>query len=111
MKKLTLLFIIITFAFLEIQCSHNIHTEEFKRRLEFTDKNKNTKFKKKILDSIVEIGMTKEMVIASWGSSFSILKTPKSRYWNEQWRYNGLHTRYLYFSNDTLVSITFTVTP
>lgn len=110
MKKINL--VIIVLAFFEIQCIHTIQTKEFKRRLEFTDKHINTEFKKQILDSIVELGMTKEMVIASWDSSFSILKTPQSRYWNEQWRYNNrLHTWYLYFSENILVSITVTATP
>lgn len=93
--------------FLIIGCISNHSTKNFSRRVEYVNQHPNNKFNNQILNSVIDIGMTKEMVIASWNNPLSILQTPKSKYWDEQWRYFGYpNIRYLYFYNDIFVYIT-----
>lgn len=102
MKKVILL----TIFFLINGCVSVYPTKDFNRRVEYVNEHPENEFNNQILNSVIEIGMTKEMVIASWDSSLSILYTPKCKYWDEQWRYFGVpKTRYLYFDNDILVYI------
>lgn len=51
----------------------------------------------KILNGVVSIGMTKDMVIESWGKPSDINKTS----YNEQWVYKN---KYLYFTNNKLTA-------
>ncbi|MDR1678497.1 MAG: hypothetical protein LBR81_01840 [Prevotellaceae bacterium] len=55
-----------------------------------------------IADGKVQLGMTREMCTAAWGSPNSINKTIISGLVHEQWVYSG---SFLYFDNDVLTGI------
>ncbi len=57
---------------------------------------------KTILEGIVTIGMTKEMVTVSWGEPDKINRTILASSTHEQWIYND---NYLYFDNNKLTAI------
>jgi hypothetical protein len=65
------------------------------------EKYKDSEFKPEILKHKVAIGMTKEMVVDSWGNPEDINRTVGSWGVHEQWVYG--HT-YLYFEDGKLTS-------
>jgi len=83
-------------------------TEDEIRRRKFVQSNMNIpkKFKDAILRGAIMLGMTKEMVVASWGYPNDINRTVGSWGVNEQWIYGTdiRFTKYLYFENGILVS-------
>ena len=64
-------------------------------------KYKNSKFKNAIIDKKIKIGMTKKMVLDSWGAPNDIHRTVGSWGVHEQWVYDN---QYLYLENDILTS-------
>jgi len=60
-------------------------------------------FKQAVLKRQVVIGMTKEMVLTSWGSPTAKNITVTARGQSEQWVY--YHSRYVYFDNSIVTAI------
>jgi len=71
------------------------------KNIKLAEKYKDSKFKDEILKRKVAIGMTKEMVIDSWGKPEDINRTVGTWGVHEQWVYG--HT-YLYFEDGKLTS-------
>jgi len=78
------------------------------RQSNFLSKNKDLteNLRSQILNGTISIGMTKEMVQASWGEPSDINKTITASKVREQWIYGTLSNRkYVYFENGNLYSI------
>lgn len=77
--------------------------EAIKRRQNFVKKNPNIKplFRNDILKGSIRIGMTKDMVRASWGEPEDRNRSVGSWGVHEQWIYNNT---YIYFENDIMTS-------
>ena len=59
-------------------------------------------FQQDVREGLIRIGMTKEMVLASWGQPRDINRSVGSWGVNEQWVY--AYSQYLYFENGKLES-------
>ncbi len=81
--------------------------KEKKRRQNFLDKNTNIsiKYKEAIINGKIILGMTAEMVIASWGYPDDVNKSVTGYGTNEQWiygDYDSIEEHFLYFDNGIL---------
>jgi hypothetical protein len=74
---------------------------EGNKNKELEIKYKKSKFKDTILNHQIKIGMTKDMIIDSWGKPEEINRTVGSWGVHEQWIYGST---YLYVENDKLTS-------
>lgn len=78
------------------------------RRTQFVNNNPGLSEanKERILNGNISIGMTKDMVRASWGEPNDINRTLRANYTREQWIYGRTSNRkYIYFENDILTTI------
>ncbi|MCH2450559.1 MAG: DUF2845 domain-containing protein [Gracilimonas sp.] len=78
------------------------------RRSQFVNNNPqlNEEDKDRILNGYISIGMTKDMVRASWGEPDDINRTLRENYTREQWIYgSSTNRKYIYFENNTLTTI------
>jgi len=78
-----------------------------RRRISFVRNNSGIKeqYKQDILNGSIRIGMTKEMVRASWGDPIDSNRTVTAYTTIEQWIYGSMPTRkYVYFDDGVLTS-------
>ena len=93
----------------ELESAHEVRKAslEQKRRQTFVGQNKHIseRFKKAILNGQIMLGMSKEMLIASWGQPSDINKSVGNYGVHEQWVYDYTHFQYfVYFENGVLTS-------
>lgn len=78
------------------------------RRTQFVSNNPglSEENEESILNGYISIGMTKDMVRASWGDPDDINRTTRANYTREQWIYGRTSNRkFIYFENDILTTI------
>ncbi len=80
-----------------------ISNEDFRKELYLLNhRNIAQKFVTAIREGTIMLGMTREMVIVTWGEPEDVHKTVGSWGVHEQWIYK--HNQYVYFENDILTS-------
>ncbi|MBV6494850.1 MAG: hypothetical protein LDLANPLL_02887 [Turneriella sp.] len=82
----------------------NQAAERRKKRLLEVTKKFGKKYAELITDHKVTVGMTKEMVIESFGEAKYVNRTVTVHGTSEQWVYEDLGTQYLYFTGNKLTA-------